>query len=322
MKFINWSKIKNPLIQQGSHKIAYCDPSIHFHDNVFRVFFSKVELLTSQEIIIQLAVTESTDLLNWSSPQILSNKNHPMTNPGNIIRYKKDWVMTCNNYHLEKNQLNSDEMVLPWITRSTDLINWSKPEVMLLKSPNLEANFMGNCSSPCLVKDISDPEKWWCFFNHGGLSINHNHNSPYRNRIKDSRYTELYSLNLSYSYDLVEWNYWNTVNGQENYCVMTDQENYILVDSPSNGIGMKMSSDLIHWHQIGLYTLGQRQWEWANGRITSAHIINLKNYDKVGKYLMVFNGCTQEGLALNVFHGQASVGLAWSDDLSNWYWPQ
>ena len=37
---------------------------------------------------------------------------------------------------------------------------------------------------------------------------------------------------------------------------------------------------------------------------------------------MVFHGCTPEGKIASNVHGAASLSLAWSDDLANWYWPE
>ena len=75
----------------------------------------------------------------------------------------------------------------------------------------------------------------------------------------------LQSLNLSWSYDLRHWTWFTRADSEESYCVLTEEDGYVLIDSPDNGVGVKLSPDLVHWHQIGLYTLGQRRWPWAQG---------------------------------------------------------
>ena len=83
----------------------------------------------------------------------------------------------------------------------------------------------------------------------------------------------------------------------------------MLIDSPDNGVGVKLSPDLVHWHQIGLYTLGQRRWPWAQGRLSGGQVIDLRLVPGVGKYVMVFHGCTPEGKIASNVHGAASLGL-------------
>ena len=49
-----------------------------------------------------------------------------------------------------------------------------------------------------------------------------------------------------------------------------------LIHSPANGIGIKRCTDLVNWYDECLYTLGQRQWPWAQGRITAGHLLDLR----------------------------------------------
>ena len=69
----------------------------------------------------------------------------------------------------------------------------------------------------------------------------------------------------------------------------------MLVHSPANGIGIKRSTDLVNWYDECLYTLGQRQWPWAQGRITAGHLLDLRSHPAVGKYLLTFHGATRRG---------------------------
>lgn len=91
---------------------------------------------------------------------------------------------------------------------------------------------------------------------------------------------------------------------------------------PEHGIGIKRSKDLINWREVGLYTLGQKDWPWAQGRITAAHVLDLRDQLEIGKYLMFFHGSSKEGTAERETHGHASLGIAWSNDLDHWEWPR
>jgi len=127
---------------------------------------------------------------------------------------------------------------------------------------------------------------------------------------------------MSYSYDLKTWTYFDRVGAGENFCVLIDEDEYVLIHSPSNGIGIKRSKDLINWRDVGLYTLGQRDWPWAQGRLTAGHVLDLRDQPEIGKYLMFFHGSSKEGTTKLETHGHASLAIAWSDDLDHWEWPR
>jgi hypothetical protein len=50
-------------------------------------------------------------------------------------------------------------------------------------------------------------------------------------------------------------------------------------------------------------------------------VLDLRDRPEVGKYVMFFHGSTRTGVAENEPHGESSLGLAWSDDLTHWSWP-
>ena len=230
--------------------------------------------------------------------------------------------MTVENYRTPFSPSGGQETTRCWLMRSDDLESWSEPELMLLKGPEVPDAQMGRCICPCLFPDRHDPDKWWCTFKQGGFTVAPARGLAFGGTDMPRRSLLLQSLNLSWSYDLRHWTWFTRVDSEESYCVLTEEDGYVLIDSPDNGVGVKLSPDLVHWHQIGLYTLGQRRWPWAQGRLSGGQVIDLRLVPKVGKYVMVFHGCTPEGKIASNVHGAASLGLAWSDDLANWYWPE
>ena len=78
----------------------------------------------------------------------------------------------------------------------------------------------------------------------------------------------------------------------------------------------------MNWYDECLYTLGQRRWPWAQGRITTGHLLDLRRHPAVGKYLLTFHGATRRGRRERAHHGEASIGIAWSNDLMRCYWPR
>jgi hypothetical protein len=325
MPAIQWESIPSPIIQRGTRQVAHRDAAIHFHDGVFRVFYGMAQLYEEGRVQFQLAVTESTDLISWSEPRALTTQDDDLnfTDPGNIVRFGDEWIMTVENYRTRFSPAGGSQTARSWIMRSTDLVDWSEPELMLLKGPDVPDAMMGRCIGPCLFEDRHEAGKWWCFFKHGGFTNVDSRNLAYGGGHDfPHRYALMSSLNMSFSYDLLEWTYFARADSEENYCVLVEDDGYVLIDAPYNGIGVRMSTDLVHWHEVGLYTLGQRGWPWAHGRLTGGHVIDLRHIAGVGKYVMVFHGCTQAGKAASNIHGEASLGIAWSDDLANWYWPE
>ena len=124
---------------------------------------------------------------------------------------------------------------------------------------------------------------------------------------------------MSYSYDLRNWTFYGHMESDENVCVLSESNQYILFHSPPNGISIKRSSDLNRWNDwSNLITLGQDEWDWAKGRITVETAMNLREKKKRGKYILFFHGLGPTSESEGDFDKNASIGIAWSDDLLNW----
>jgi len=150
---------------------------------------------------------------------------------------------------------------------------------------------------PYLIPDKDVHDRWWCFYKQNGAS-------------------------MSYSDDLKTWTYFGNVEAGENVCVLIENDEYIMFHSPSNGVGIKRSKDLQNWTDHGLLTLGQKDWPWAQGRLTAGHVLNLRHEPGIKKYIMFFHGTSPEGKAEQETHGHSCLALVWSDDLINWEWPK
>lgn len=88
-------------------------------------------------------------------------------------------------------------------------------------------------------------------------------------------------------------------------------------------MGIMRSPDLVHWkHEDRLITLGQESWPWAENRLTAGVVLDLRQQEGVGKYIMFFHAGgpgkvkTQENV-----DAHCSIGIAWSCDLKEWEWP-
>ena len=181
--------------------------------------------------------------------------------------------------------------------RSKDLVHWGAPELLKVKGNDVPVEKMCRMIDAYLVEDKDEKGKYWCFYKQRGVS-------------------------MSFSYDLENWTFFGYTDASENTCVLTENNEYTLFHSPSNGIGIMKSSDLKKWTDWGkLITLGQNQWTWAKGRISEGFVINLKNVKGIENYLMFFHGSGPEKESEGDFDHNASIGVAWSKDLVDWKWP-
>jgi hypothetical protein len=181
--------------------------------------------------------------------------------------------------------------------RSRNLVDWGEPELLRVKGPEVAVGDMGRMIDPYLIEDKDEPGKWWCFYKQNGVS-------------------------MSWSRDLENWTYFGRANSGENVCVLIEGDEYVLFHSPANGIGVKRSGDLRNWRDVGLITLGQKDWAWAENRLTAGVVLDVRAEGRFGKYIMFFHGGgpgrnkTQDNVDAN-----CCIGIAWSDDLESWDWP-
>lgn len=293
--------LDSPIIFKGNDTTAYRDPAVLFHNNVFYLFYTLVKN-EDGKIYSYTAERHSVDLNNWSLEKILTTKDQSLNfcSPGNIINYKNEWVLCLQtyprpNHTFDQGKRHGSRDARLYTMRSKDLNNWSKPEIIKVKGPDVEFANMGRMIDPYLLEDKNEKGKWWCFYKQKGVS-------------------------MSYSYNLQDWTFFGHTKSGENVCVLNENDEYLLFHSPPNGISIKRSSDLNSWKDQGnLITLGQDEWDWAAGRITAGTVVNLKK--KLGKYIIFFHGSGPMSEREGDFDKNASIGIAWSDDLVVWDWP-
>ncbi|MEO9893027.1 hypothetical protein [Aurantibacter sp.] len=298
------NNLNTPILFKGNDSIAYRDPAILYHNNKFHLFYTLVKS-ENGFIYSYTAQSTSSDLQLWSPSKIITPKGQNLNycSPGNVIRFKDEWVLSLQTYprpglrSTDKTSYGTADARV-FIMRSKDLETWSEPEVLKVKGPDIKLADMGRMIDPYLVEDKDEKGKWWCFYKQNGVS-------------------------MSFSYDLRNWTYCCNTESGENVSVLKENEEYILLHSPKNGIAIKRSKNLRDWTDWGnLIVLGQKQWTWAKGRISAGTVIDLRSNSKFGKYLMFFHGSGPKTEEEGDFDKNASLGIAWSDDLLHWNWPQ
>ena len=148
---------------------------------------------------------------------------------------------------------------------------------------------------PYFVEDPKTPGKWWCFFKQGGIA-------------------------RSWTGDFKTWHYDGKMKGGENVSIIRkDDGNFLMFHSPSDGIGIKESEDLVNWKDVGTAQIeGRENWPWAKGRLTAGAVIDCRKNPRVGKYVMFFHGSGPLSELEGDFDRNASIAMVVSDDLIHW----
>ncbi len=299
------SRLHSPVLFAGNDTTAYRDPAILYHNKMFFLFFTYIRTQEDSKVYSYVALSMSKDLQNWSPVKILTAKNQSLdySSPGNIIRYKNEWILCLQTYPrpdytaAQMPRFGNGNARL-YLMRSKDLKTWSLPELLKVKGADTSFKKMGRMIDPYLLQDKMNKNKWWCFYKQNGVS-------------------------MSFTYDFKNWRFAGYIQSGENVCVLMENNSYILFHSPKNGIAIKRFSDLLHWKDWGkLITLGQKEWQWARGRITAGVVIHPDKRLTDKKYLMFFHGSGTLTEEEGDFDKNASIGIAWSNDLLHWNWPK
>jgi len=295
---ISLESLPSPILFRGNAKLAFRDPAAVYHEGVFHLFFTLIQTEDDGRVFLHLATSKSQDLLSWSAPRILTPRDQRLnfSSPGNIIRHASDWVICLQTYPRPNGGKYGDSSARIFTMRSADLETWSAPALLKVKGPDVPESEMGRMIDPYLIEDKDQPGKWWCFYKQNGVS-------------------------MSFSSDLENWTYFGRADAGENACVIVDGNDYVLFHSPENGIGLKRSRDLKQWRDEGAFFLGQKDWPWAQGRLTAGFALDLRADPAVHEILLFFHGSGPED-ERTYFDTHASIGLAWSEDMKVWGWPR
>ena len=92
--------MQSPLIFKGDSNTAYRDPTAIYQDGLFRLYYSYVRLEEHDRMYWYVAVSKSTNLVDWTAPEILSPKDRNLnfSSPGNIVRHGKEWILCLQTY--------------------------------------------------------------------------------------------------------------------------------------------------------------------------------------------------------------------------------
>ncbi len=297
MNQLNLQYLSSPVILKGDDKTAYRDPTVLYENGVFYLFCTMVETEPDGSVYLYTATLKSSDLVNWTLPVKLTlrDKSKNFSSPGNIIRHHDKWVLCLQTYCRENGEKYGNGNCRLYVMESTDLENWNEPRLLRVKGDHVPDHEMGRMIDPYLLEDKDEVGKWWCFYKQNGVS-------------------------MSSSYDLQHWEYAGHTESGENVCVIKVDGQYTMFHSPQNGIGVLKSKDMKTWVPGGdLITLGQRQWPWAQGRLTAGFVLDCTDVEGINQYLLFFHGTGPENEDV-IFDTHACIGIAWSNDLKEWNW--
>lgn len=280
-------------IFSGDRFNTYRDPACYYHEGKFYLFMTYGEKDESY-MYNMVAMSVSEDLVNWSEPKILTQRNRNLNfcSPGNIIKVGDEYILTVTSYPLPdpyRVRFYATDEARIFTMKTKDFKEFSEPEIIMAKG-DMKIEDMGRMIDPYIIKS-KDEEKYFLMFKQNGVSLSH-------------------------SYDLKNWEFDGSYEGGENACVIIKDGEYYLIHSPDDGIGIKKSKNLRTWEDLGVTKLGKDRWNWASGRLTAGFMMEApKGFHH--KYILFFHGSKKE--IEPETHGGASIGIAFTDDLKNYY---
>lgn len=287
-------------IFKGDATHAYRDPAAVCHNGRFHLFFTLVETEADGSVFSYLATSESTDLVSWTPPMKLTSRDNSKdySSPGNVVRDGDEWVLCLQTYPRPDNRNDgkvryANEAARLFAMRSHNLRDWSAPELLKVKGPAVPEKEMGRMIDPYLLKHPDGG--WMCFYKQNGVSF-------------------------SRSPDLKTWTPVGRAEAGENVCVVQENGRYLMVHSPQNGLGLKSSADLLHWQDLpGQITLGQADWPWARGRLTAGFLLDARQVEGVGKWLLFFHASGPRKEHEGDFDRNASLALVRADSVESFF---
>ncbi|MHC4086660.1 MAG: hypothetical protein ACYSU5_15855 [Planctomycetota bacterium] len=179
LKRVDLTKIPSPQVLAGNENNHYRDPTAIYHDGIFRLFFTVNQPRDNKKYMVSfLGTTTSRDLVNWTPVKLLTPEDPALnySSPGNIIRYNAEWIICFQTYPIGSLKgFGGDGTARLFIMRSKDLENWSEPELLKVKGPDVPRERMGRMIDPYLIKDKDEPGKWWCFYKQNGVSMSYSY---------------------------------------------------------------------------------------------------------------------------------------------------
>jgi len=282
---------KAAIIFKGDDKFAYRDPACYYHNGTYYLFFTFSEK-DSGFMYMRVGMSKSKDLKTWSETVILTPKDLKLNycSPGNVIEHNGEFILCFTSYPMPftfKECWWADDTARVFIMRTKDFKTFTEPEILMPKG-NTSVEELGRMIDPFLIKK---DDYYYLFFKQNGVSF-------------------------SRSKDLKNWEYLGNTNAGENVCILKTDEDYLMLHSPDTGISFSKSKDLINWEEISHTVLKQREWEWAERRLTAGFAMESANGFKY-KYIIFFHG------SVDVYpetHGNSTLAMAFTDDFKKFYY--
>ena len=280
------------IIFNGNDKKAFRDPAAVFFDGRYHLFFTE-SIKENVFMYNFVAHSESIDLIHWTEPRVITEKDRLKNycSPGSIVKYKDEFFICITSYPMPKpydEQFFADDTARLYFIKTTDFKSFSKPELIYAKGSD-DIEKMGRMIDPFVLVDKDNSDRYLLFFKQNGIS-------------------------MSESYDMKNWKFIGSADAGENACVIVKDGKYMLIHSPEDGIGIKISEDFSSWEDKGVIYLNRKCWDWANGRLTAAFAMETCGKTKY-KYIVFFHGSRREFPPET--HGAATLAAAYTDDFIN-----
>ncbi len=274
------------VIFEQTRQYSYRDPAAYYENGTLYLFYTLVENKENNQYFY-VAMSQSNDFLHWSKPQILTEKDTDknFSSPGNIIKHLGAYYLCLQTYPRKESQIYGNENSRVFTMKSTDLIHWEEPVLLKVKGEIPEEE-MGRMIDPYLLEDA---DRFICFFKQNGVSF-------------------------STSDDLIRWTFQGYTECGENVCVIKREDEYLIFNSPENGINILSTKDFKTFTSLTTLYLNQQNKPWAKDRITAGFVLELNTGCIPYRYAMFYHGDNEDEYLFG-----ATLAVAFSNNLEIWF---
>ena len=162
---IDFAKIPDVRIFKGDETIGYRDPAAWYEDGVFHLFVTVCDPSVPR---MTIGHSTSRNLVDWSPIEYVlpMDKRFNWSSPGNIVKDGDERVLCFQKYPTPDATPTkvafADDTARLYTIRTKDFKTWTKPELIMVKGPNVSEAEMGRMIDAYIAKGTDG--LWWCFY--------------------------------------------------------------------------------------------------------------------------------------------------------------
>ena len=290
----------NPILDDMP-SFAIRDPAVIFHENLYAIFYTRVDL-RSENLSLSIQMRTTADFRTFSAERDVFTGPQHYSSPGNIFRHPKSgrWAICFQSYPFGPGQRWGDDRSRLFLSESDDLVTWDRPQVLVEQGAQLDYTDSPRQIDPYVVLD---GPRAWCFYkSQGQLNVLLSEDGL-------STWTEACPQR-----PVIGCQQMPEGEPVENPCIFRHDGQWWAFCSPCTDPRRQAfgrSENLLDWPKMTYVEFPELPW--ATHGPTAPAILDQRD-SPLGAWLMLFHGDCDPVVTGH----EAVLGMAVSDDLLHW----